>query len=213
MPSWIKATWIVAMIVNAVSIVWFIIASSANFQRILNLPERMWLVAALVPSLGLIVYSAVLLSRGWVPPPAKGYTGLWIVIFILFYVGVSTLTGPYRAEGWLYDSIDHDNLKMTSDGNYEYRLELINWRQRNGRQQLYLRNVETGQDMYILVDIDIEELRGLAGGGPNWAYALLLPTEVPDQYEMVTTENLPYRDRNVRRFLIDIRAGTSRRIE
>jgi hypothetical protein len=210
MPSWLKTIWVLAIIVNAMSLLWFLIGATANFQRSLDLVGVLTLLFLWVPSLILVVLSAILLKKRWVPLDSLGYAALCFVILILLSFAVPLFEGV-KTQGWLNNNIERDPIKLTSDGKYEYRIELINIDQKNSRERLYVRNLSTGVGMYISVDIIADDLEGISeGADENWAWAIMIPTDVRDQYELSTTEDLRMPKK---KFLIDIGASTSKRLK
>jgi hypothetical protein len=209
LPRWIKGIWIFATIVNAVSIIWFLLGSTANFQRSLDWVGFLTLLFIWIPSLLLVLFSSMILLKKWVPASNNKYSGLSLLIFLLLSLSAPLFEGV-TIRGWLYDNVHSDPMKLTSDGKYEYQTQLINTNQKNRSERLYVRNVSTGEEMYITVDINTDELVGLSFGGKNWAWAILEPTGVPNQYVLSTTEML---DMPKKKFLIDISAGVSRRLE
>lgn len=82
--------------------------------------------------------------------------------------------------------------------------------QKNSRERLYVKNISTGEEVYISIDINSIELKGISEGIRNWAWALMEPTGVPNQYELSTTEDLRMPKK---KFLIDINSGVSWRLE
>jgi hypothetical protein len=210
MQTWIKCIWIFATIVNTISLVWFLLGSTANFQRSLDLVGLVTLVLMWVPSLVLVLVSIKLLLNGWVPSSSISYFLFWFMIFNLLSFALPLLDGV-DTRGWLYESVETDPIKLTSDGKYEYRIELINMWQKNSHERLFVRNVLTGEEKFIPVEINTDELKGISQGShQNWAWAIMAPTDDLDHYELSTTENLRMTQK---KFLIDVIAGTSRRIE
>lgn len=126
-----------------------------------------------------------------------------LILSLPLFIGVET-------RGWLYDDISSDPIHTTLDGKYEYRLDLINMYQKNSREQLMVRDVITGAERFIPVELNTNDLDGIRGGGRDWSWAVMSPTEVLDQYLLTTTETLSMPQK---RFIVDIRAGTSQRIE
>lgn len=209
MSTWVKIVWLFAIIVNIVSLIWFLLGSTANFQRPLDLINTVTLITVWVPSLLLVVLSTILFIKGWVASNFK-HIGVWLILLALLFFAVPLFKGV-NTEGWLYDHITSDPIKITSDGEFEYRTELINLFQKNSRERLYLRNVSTGREMYIPIDINTTEIYGIwVREGDDWMWALLSPTDVPNQYELTTTEILRVPKN---KFLIDIGTGTSQRLE
>lgn len=116
-----------------------------------------------------------------------------------------------NTQGWIYDEISRDPIISTTDGKYEYSVELINLFQKNSRERLYLMNLRTGEIIYIGIDINDDEIHGIRDrSGDDWKWALLIPTEVPDNYELTTTDYLPVKKKKL---LIDIKHKTAQRLE
>ena len=111
-----------------------------------------------------------------------------------------------NTSGWLYDRITSDPLRLTSDGKYEYRIDLINLFQKNSKERLYLRQVSTGEERFIPLHLNSREIHGI--GIPNdndWSWAILCPTESAYIYDLMTTEMLPV---GIKRFEINVEKGT-----
>lgn len=209
MPGWLRSVWIFATVVNAVSIIWFLLGSTANFQRHLDWVGFLTLLLIWIPSLALVMISSNFLLKKWVPLDNLTYVGVFVVIFLLLSLSAPLFEGV-TLRGWLYDNVYSDPIKLTSDGRYEYQTQLLNTNQKNRHERLYVRNVSTGEQLYITIDINTDELEGLSEGVKNWAWAIMKPTDVPNQYELSTTE---YLHMPKKKFLIDIRAGVSQRLE
>ncbi|MGG1619530.1 hypothetical protein [Paenibacillus sp. NRS-1781] len=111
----------------------------------------------------------------------------------------------------MYDEVRSDPVRLTSDQKYEYRIDLINPFQRNSREQLHLKNISTGEEKNIPISIK-KENKGYSTGddGDNWAWGILKPTKVPNQYELSTLDehNNGRYGMDPRVFLIDVEAGT-----
>ncbi|MNH99702.1 hypothetical protein D3C73_524810 [compost metagenome] len=73
-----------------------------------------------------------------------------------------------------------------------------------------VRNVKTREESLIPVEINSNEMDGIRGGGKDWSWAILSPTESSDKYLLTTTETLSMPQK---KFIVDLRIGTSRRIE
>jgi hypothetical protein len=207
MLTFSKIVWILATILCAISVIWYLLGSTANFQRSIDLVTTFIFIYLWIPSLILVVISTTLLLRGWNPSSIKSYVILWIIILIVIQFSLTLYKGV-NTTGWLNDHIRSDPLKITSDGKYEYRIELINLFQKNSRERLYVRNVSTGEEIYITVEINTDEVHGIREiNGDDWAWGVMNPTDVPDHYELNTTKTLPVPQK---RFLIDLEASASR---
>lgn len=207
METFSKFVWILVTILCAVSIVWFLFGTTANFQRSIDLVTTIIFVYLWFPALILVVISTTLLLKGWTPYNKLHYIILWIMILLVIYLSVYLFKGV-NTQGWLNDSIRSDPIKITSDGKYEYRFELVNLFQKNSRGQLYLKDISTGKEMYISVNVDSHEIHGIRVlRGDDWAWAMMYPSNMLDHYELITTDNLPVPEK---RFLIDIKEGTAK---
>ncbi len=91
MPLWIRYIWIFSIIVNILSLVWYILESTTYFQRGLDLLSTVILIFMGIPSSLLSLGSILLLKKGWVPNGKMSYTVLLIVILILFLYSISFL--------------------------------------------------------------------------------------------------------------------------
>ncbi|WP_026478304.1 hypothetical protein [Alkaliphilus transvaalensis] len=209
MKTWFKVIWYFAIIANVAAFIWFILGNTANFQRGLDLMGVPTLVLYGIPSIILVV-SSILIMKNCVKPKLWIYAVAFIMIYLLIYF-VEPMAIAVNKSGWLYDYVESDPIKSTLDTNYSYRLELVNYGQRNRTERLYLKDNTTGEEFYIIVDINTRELRGTRiGPGDDWAWAVMTPTDVTNQYELTTTDNLKMP---TKRFLIDINKRKSKRIE
>lgn len=93
-------------------------------------------------------------------------------------------------QGWLYDSVNRDPIKYTVDRKYDYRLEIINRGQKNVRQQLYLKELSTGKEQYINIQIKMEPSYGYSLGTGDWAWARMKNTDHINEYILTTTSEL-----------------------
>jgi hypothetical protein len=203
LPNYIKIPWILAIIFNLVSMIWFLLGTTAKFQRSLDLVGTVTLIFCWIPSL-LIVYLSINALIKESPP--TNFRVLILVIVLLFLA--VNLFKAVNTAGWLYDDITSDPIKTTTDGNFEYRTELVNLFQKNSRAQLFLRNVSNGQEVYIPLEVNTNEIHVIGiSSTEDWMWAVLSKSNIPDHYELTTTEKLPVPQK---RFLINIKKGTAR---
>lgn len=210
MAIWLKRLWYFSVIYNSISLIWFYLGSTANFQRSFGLVNGIILRAVWAPSVLLVCLSIFLLLRGWIPSSLIGKITIWVLVALLLY----NATGLFSAvdiRGWLHDRIDSEPLKVTEDGKYQYRIEFVNLGQKNRRAQLYGRELSTNKEMYISVEIDKELLKSLPRGpGNDWSWTVLTPTSKVGQYELVTTRTLSIPQH---KFLIEMQEGVSVKVE
>ncbi|RXZ81567.1 hypothetical protein EBB07_14710 [Paenibacillaceae bacterium] len=209
MSTWFKVVWVLAIIINIVALVWFILGSTANFQRSLDLVERLTLIVYGLTSFALTSLSILMLIKQTGKSSVSLYTLGSVIILLLVYLS-QPLFETVRTEGWLHESVQSDPIKVTSDGRYEYHIELVNFEQRNRSERLILTNILTGEVNKITIDIDTSGSNGLARGRSNWGWAIMHPTESPNKYNLVTTEYLKMPEKV---FLIDVEKGISEKLD
>ncbi|EPY12122.1 hypothetical protein [Paenibacillus alvei] len=209
MSIFIRAVWIFSTLIGAISIVWYLLGSTASFQRGLDLISSAIFIVLWVPALILIIFSTFLIIKGWKPKNKESYISFWILISFILILTISLFRGV-NTSGWLYDRITSDPLRLTSDGKYEYRIDLINLFQKNSKERLYVRQVATGEESFIPLHLDSEERHGIGiPSGNDWSWAILRPTDYPYIYDLITTENLSV---DIKRFEINLEVGAIKEI-
>lgn len=206
MPIWLKYAWYFAIITSTISILWFLLGTTANFQRSFDLVSTVIFITAWIPSTILVTISIFMLVRNQL----FSTVNVGLILIFLYFLSVPLFKGV-NTQGWLYDNIRRDPIALTTDGKYEYSIEIINLFQKNSRERLYLKNPATGQVVYISIEINDNEIGGLRNRSEkDWKWAILSPTGIPDQYELITTDLLPVTKK---RLLIDISSKTAQRID
>jgi hypothetical protein len=188
---------------------WFLLGSTANFNRSLDLIGTLTLVIAWIPSLFLQISSLIFLRKGVPPASPEGNAILYIKIILLFVFPIFLFQGVNTA-GWLSERKFSDSLKTTSDQKYEYRIDLINLFQKDSRGRLYIRNLSTGEVKQIPVGIHTEKIIVLGQRSDYNEWVLMEPTNRPDQYYLFTTKDLSLPKEE---FEIDVGTGTSRSLQ
>lgn len=206
---WLKILWIVVTIFSAVSLVWFLLGSTSNFHRVLDIVGTYLLIQAWIPALAIMILSIVLLIIGWTPSSRVTYIGFFSGFILLLFLSVSLIQNV-SAQGWLNEKITSDSLKISSDGKYEYRINLINLFQKNSHARLYLKVVSTGEELRIPIDIQTDKIVGLGVKKVN-NWVMLEPLDVSSsRYILYTTKELGITEQ---RFELDIIEGTSKKLE
>ncbi|AIQ17138.1 hypothetical protein H70357_11055 [Paenibacillus sp. FSL H7-0357] len=161
------------------------------------------------PALVIVLVFIVLLIKGWNPSSLIANAFLVSGIVILFYLSISLFQNT-NIEGWLTEGIKSDDLKITTDQKYEYRLDLINMFQKNSHARLHVRNALSDEVKDIDVEISTRTIVVYTkkSYGTHWGY--LEPTNEPDRYILNTTEDLGIPEE---KFEVDIATGTSKRLE
>jgi len=205
-----KIAWISITILSIFPIIWFVLGSTAFFNRSLDLIATAYLVSLWVPLLLLFILSTALLLVGWSPSSKDNFILLWILLLVIITLSLSVFRVVHTS-GWLHDRIFSDPKRITSDGKYEYNTDLVNLFQKNSHERIYIRNVESGEKFYISVKLIDKRIHGIGiSNDDDWAWTLMRPTDSPNQYELITTEELPVTKK---RFLIDLSNNTSHFIE
>jgi len=218
MTIFIRTVWIIATAVLSLAIIWFLLASTAFFNRGIDLVETFIFIFVWAPALVVTVLLWIWLRKGWMPKELNSQIML-LAIIIALTIGFSTaLFNRATPYGWLIPVVRSDWTQTTSDGKFEYRLEVINLFQRNARAQLYVRSIYTGDEMIIPTGINARELTTLPMHNRSHSEELILSRVwsnlVPHEtsatiYILSTTEILRI---NIERFEINMETGTAERI-
>lgn len=207
MPIWLRILLIAIIIFSASSFVWFLLGSTAYFQRGMDILGTTYLWGAGIPVLLFAILFTILLIKGWTPTSGIDYVGICVGIVIVTLLS-SALIQSVSTHGWANEKIKSDTLKITADEKYEYRVDLINLFQRNSRARLYLKDVSSGEETYIPIEIQTRKIVGLRVSEVNH-WVKLEPTDNASVYILYTTKELGIPEE---RFKIDILAGTSSRV-
>ncbi|WP_315371603.1 hypothetical protein [Paenibacillus xylanexedens] len=205
MAIWLRLLIIVIIIFNVSSFVWLLLGSTAYFQREMDIVGTFYLLIVGIPVLLLAILFTVFLIKGTVPTSGVHYIGICLGL-ILSLILSAILVHGVNSSGWAKEKLESDSPKITADGKYEYHIDLINLFQRNSKARLYLRNVSTGEEKFIPINIQTRKIKTLAVGKVNH-WVLLEPTDIDSQYILYTTKDLGRLPEE--KFKIDILAGTS----
>ncbi|MDH6348696.1 MULTISPECIES: hypothetical protein [unclassified Brevibacillus] len=207
MRLWLKVMWVITILVNLSGVIWFVLGSTANFQRGIDLISTVILVYLGIPSILLIVVSSFLLLKKW--SPARW----WEVIGVFMIMTAMLVLTPHlyknvETSGWLTEKLETDSIQQTSDQRYMYCLELINLFQQNGSARLYLKNANTREELRIAVDLSLTKIQGISWGEVP-RFIKLEPTNDANIYILHTTESFPIPNE---KFEIHIQEKTSVKI-
>lgn len=208
MPIWLRFLIIGIIVLCASSFLWFVIGSTSYLQRGMDIIGTTYLMIAGIPILLLGVLAAALLIKGWAPISGIHYIGIFVGLVTSILLSI-ILLHSVNSQGWTKDDINKDTLKAMVNGNYEYRIELINLFRRNSNAKLYLRNVDSGEEKYIPVNIQTHKIVALGLKDVNH-WIKLEPTVDPSRYILYTTKELGIPEE---KFEIDIGAETSIRLQ
>lgn len=159
MSSWIKWIWSVMVLVNLAVFIWFLVETTSNFQRSLDLVGMPIMLLCGIPSLMIHMISIVVLIRKWnsqlsISNMIYGVVFIFILMFCTpaFINALEHTVKPERVES--------DPVSRTSDEKYEYNLEIINMSQRNNQVNLIVKEVSNQADqLTISLALDAKRLR------------------------------------------------------
>ena len=208
-----KMIWIAATMLNSIALLYFWIGSTAFFNRAPGTDWGYYFIIIGIPIAILIIISIVYIASGWIPRNTSTQIMLIAVIVCVTLFAMYTAPLPIEKEGWLTEMVDAPwFVQTTDDGKYEYFLEIINAGQRNSSARLFVRNIATGEETRIPLDMKNERI-GIRTWSFNeesaWSYLVASETSQLIYY-LTTTENL---NRQIESFKIDMETKTSRRIE
>jgi len=141
-----------------------------------------------IPSIILIVVSLFLLRKKWWPYQ------WWEIIAVIIIIGIMLMLIPQlfnsvNTSGWITESVRTDELQVTTDQKYEYNIELVNIFQKNSSTRLYLKELNTSEEIRIPLNLSTTDI-----GMIFWEYVFvkLEETSNPDIYILYTTERSPF---------------------
>ncbi|MGF9905482.1 hypothetical protein [Brevibacillus porteri] len=190
MQLWLKLMWIITILVNLSGVTWFVLGSTANFQRSLDLVSTVILVYLGVPSVILIVFSSIMLWKKWRPSKWWEFIGVSMIIIVMILM-TPHLYKNVETSGWLTEKLRTDSIQQTSDRQYEYCMEIANLFQKNGTARLYLKNTKTLEEIRIPLELPIKEIKFVSWGEVTH-FVKLEPTTNSNIYLLNTTEEFPF---------------------
>lgn len=162
-------------IAGILSFAWFLLGATAYFQRGMDIIGTTYLWGGGVPLLLLSILFLVFFIKKWAPTSTTDNVGFY-TLAVLSVLLSAALIQSVATQGWSDEKVRSDTLKMTTDGAYEYQINLINLFQRNSRAELYLKKLSTGEEQGIPIAIQTQEMITLSMGKVN-NWARLEPTE------------------------------------
>ncbi|OWR31430.1 hypothetical protein CDO73_06780 [Saccharibacillus sp. O23] len=207
MHLWLRLLIIIVLLFSASSFLWFLLGSTAYFQRGMDIIGTSVFWSLAVPVLFLVGVFTIILIKGWNVTSGGQYAVVFIGLLISLILSTS-LMQSVSTYGWDKEKIKSDSIQVTADNKFEYRIDLINLFQRNSSAMLYLKDIGTGEERYIPVDIQTSEIVGLGVKRFNH-WIMLEPTNTKAQYILYTTKELGIPEE---RFRIEILSGTSSRL-
>ena len=212
-----KWIWIIAVALNAIALLYFLIGTTAFFNRAVGTSWGFYFMIIGFPVAILIVISILCLIFKRTP----NIVAIVVISAFVTFLTLFTAPLPIETEGWLTERVwtlrhspSSDILvQTTEDGKYEYFLEVINSGQRNSSARLFVRCIDTGEETRITLDFRNERIGVRTSHTPNRtvAWSFLTVSEISESiYILTTTRNL---NDNIEIFEINMETGTSRWID
>ena len=218
MKTALKIVWISAIVLLFLSMIWFALASTAFFSRSIVLDDVAVYIVAYPAALIFIGLSIWFLKKG-ACNTNRTTQMVWMALVLFFSTLFIIPLVDIDIRERLKDKVDGDYIQLTSDGQYEYQLRLVNIFEKNSHALLRVKEISTGKETTISVDIRTNEISALRTPptDPNtappvatWIWSKMNPSDGDNYYILTTTERL--KD-NIEVFEIDMETKTSRRLE
>lgn len=175
MQVWFRLLLIAVILFSASSFVCFLLGSTAYFQRGMDIIGTTILWGAAVPVLLFVGFFTILLIKGWTPTSGGQYVAVFIGLVISILLSAALIQSVIT-HGWSKEKVESDSIQITADKKYEYRVDLINLFQRNSHARLFLKDLGSGKETYIPVDIQTNKIIGLGVKKVNH-WVMLEPTD------------------------------------
>jgi hypothetical protein len=217
MTVYVKTIWTTAVIVVFLSFIWFLLGTTACFNRGIDLVTTVIYMYVGFPSLLFIVISIISLKKRWMPNNIGVQIVLVIIIPLISLFFARILITSVDTKGWLTESVSSDYTQTTLDEKYEYTLQLINVFQKNSYAQLYLKEKSTKKVIIIPVEIQMNDIGAINVPDEDdtdedvlkWRWSELTLSDVASTYILTTTKEL---NRKVEKFEINIEEKTAKMI-
>lgn len=175
---------------------YYLIGSTAFFQRNIDLIRTVVLFAVGGPVFVFIILSVLALKKDWFPTQFVGKISLLIIIIIFSLISITTLFRYTNPHGWIKENVLKDYTQTTIDNKYEYRLELVNLFQKNSFARIYIKDISNDYETKISLDIPVCEKEVIIGGegytnsdlNIYGVWSELTPSDTKGIYVLTTTE-------------------------
>lgn len=207
MQKGLRMAVIATIILSFLSFGWFLLVAYIRGGMDIIGTYVFW--GAGIPVVLLSALLIIFLVKRWKPTSGADYVGLSATLVMLVLLSGSLIYNVH-VHGWARETVRSDSLQITADAKYEYHIDLINVFKRNSHARLYLKDLGSGEEKHIPVDIQTRNIVVLGGKTINH-WILLEPTDNETSlYTLYTTEELGIPEE---KFDIDVAAGTSKRLQ
>lgn len=109
MRIWLKLLLIIQIIFSVSAFAWFLLGSTAYFQRGMGITGTFYFWGAGIPVLLLATLFTILLIKGWSPTSRVDYVGICVMLVITTLIALS-LIQSVNTNGWANEKIRSDSL-------------------------------------------------------------------------------------------------------
>lgn len=185
----IKCFLIVSSVINFISLIWFVLGTTSNFNRGIDLATTILFFYPVLPSIPMLIASIylIIIVKDESMTTFKSYLSKMLPIGLLL-ISIPLILNV-NTSGWLTKNIKQDLKQITIDGKYEYCMQLVNLFQKNSYARLYLKDTGSEKGIYILLDIPTREIGGLS---LDKFFSRLEPTPDSNIYKLITTNESPF---------------------
>jgi len=174
------------------------------FLVLVGIPVLLVVTAFLIAIIFSIICLVDLLSK-----KSKKYFSLAKIIILSSSMIVGSVLITFSSFGFIsimgsnaYEWYFNDSMRPTDDGLFEYRLELVFPFQRNARLRLFVRDVVTGEEFHVPIDVDVGGIGGVvaASGGEfqrRIIWARMMPAEEFEQYLLIMPARRAFNDEEI----------------
>jgi len=233
MSKILYASLIILTLLGLSSVLWWLYGATNGFNRGIGLHSLAGLLYFIAPlALTILISIIYLIRKGTNPEGGVSVLIVSAICLVITSLSIVVVFHPNVRSEPVRDFIHSDTLRPTHDGLFEYRLDLVNLFQRNASARLFVRDLTTGEEVYIPLRISVRGVGGISTPGGNFLRARMEQSELEGHYILrmppgtshhttfINGDRFEFRNVGGRdstpiqaTFLIDIPNATSTRIE
>lgn len=204
----LKHILIGATFINLLAVIWFVVGSTANFKRGVDLESTViFLFFGFIAIILLCLSLYLLFSK---KDQFVGWRVYWSVLLIVAMLTNSIpLFSKVKVSGWLTEKVESDSIQTTSDNKFEYCLELVNMFQKNSSARLYVKNLSTQNELRIPLELPTNKVKAISWSKENH-FVFLEPTGNQHIYKLLILKKSPFPEMS---FHIYVQEGLARKLD
>jgi len=202
-----KVIWIATVLVSLFALIWFVLGSTAGFQRGVDLITTVVFVYLGIPLVLFVALSGYHLYRKWSPKRTGDSIVLVVLMLPVLFMSYHLYQNTYTS-GWLTERVTADTMQLTADGKYEYNIELINVFQKNSYARVYLKNTTTAEEQRIRLASPVKNIRTYSTGREFYWITLESGSQT-DKYILKTNKEYPLPEEI---YEVDVNRGEAKKL-